>query len=84
MLRPFTFVKHGVLHFSRRIPRALRPHSTSPRIACSLRTFSDRIAEARARRAADPLDPYWDRLRSHEVALPGLELSGFSAAPSAC
>ncbi|WP_331458382.1 DUF6538 domain-containing protein [Pseudorhodobacter wandonensis] len=71
MSRPFTFVKDGVFYFSRRIPKELRRHYTSPRIAYSLRTRSARIAEARARRAADQLDEYWYHLRSREVELPG-------------
>jgi integrase len=67
----FTFLKDGVFYFSRRIPKELKPHYTSPRIAYSLRTRSAKIAEARARRAADQLDEYWYHLRSREVALPG-------------
>ncbi|WP_370044695.1 MULTISPECIES: DUF6538 domain-containing protein [Salipiger] len=67
----FTFVKSGVFYFSRRIPSVLRTHYTSPRIAFSLRTRSARVAEARARKAADQLDDYWYYLRSHEVELPG-------------
>lgn len=67
----FTFVKDGVFYFSRRIPKDLKKHYTSPRIAYSLRTRSARIAEARARRAADQLDEYWYHLRSKDVELPG-------------
>lgn len=69
--RPFTFVKDGVFYFSRRIPKELRDHYTSPRIAYSLRTKSSKIAEARARRAADQLDEYWYHLRCRDVELPG-------------
>lgn len=69
--RPFTFVKDGVFYFSRRIPRELKRHYTSPRIAYSLRTRSPKVAEARARRAADQLDEYWYHLRSQETDLPG-------------
>jgi len=69
--RPFTFVKDGVFYFSRRIPKDLRHHYTSPRIAYSLRTKSPKIAEARARRAADQLDEYWYHLRCREVEVPG-------------
>ncbi|WP_368502145.1 DUF6538 domain-containing protein [Salipiger sp. 1_MG-2023] len=54
----FTFVKSGIFYFSRRIPTELKSHYTSPRIVFSLRTRSARIAEARARRAADQLDEY--------------------------
>ena len=69
--RPFTFVKDGVFYFSRRIPKELRDHYTSPRIAYSLRTKSPKSAEARARRAADQLDEYWYHLRCRDVELPG-------------
>ncbi|WP_232897163.1 DUF6538 domain-containing protein [Pontibaca salina] len=67
----FTFVKDGVFYFSRRIPKELKPHYTSPRITYSLRIRSAKIAEARARGAADQLDEYWYHLRSREVTLPG-------------
>lgn len=67
----FTFVKDGVFYFSRRIPSELKRHYTSPRIAYSLRTRSPKVAEARARRAADQLDEYWYHLRSQEKDLPG-------------
>ena len=65
----FTFVKDGIYYFSRRIPSELRRHCTSPRIAYSLRTRSAKIAEARARRAADQLDEYWYHLRSRDAKL---------------
>ncbi|WP_276719239.1 DUF6538 domain-containing protein [Pseudooceanicola nitratireducens] len=68
---PFTFVKDGVFYFTRRIPKELLEHYSSPRIAYSLRTRSARIAEARARRAADQLDEYWYHLRSQRTELPG-------------
>jgi integrase len=67
----YTFVKDGVYYFSRRIPKELKSHYLSPRIAYSLRTRSAKVAEARARRAADQLDEYWYHLRAQEVALPG-------------
>lgn len=67
----FTFVKDGVFYFSRRIPHELKRNYTSPRIAYSLRTRSPRIAEARARKAADQLDEYWYRLRCRDAELPG-------------
>src|SRR6056297_1325675 len=69
--RSFTFVKDGVFYFSRRIPNELKCHYKSPRIAFSLRTKSARIAEARARKAADQLDEYWYHLRCQDVKLPG-------------
>jgi len=67
----FTFAKDGVYYFSRRIPLELRRHYSSPRIAYSLRTKSDKNAEIRARRAADQLDEYWYHLKSHDAQLPG-------------
>ena len=67
----FTFVKDGVFYFSRRIPRELLRHYSSPRIAYSLRTRSGKIAEARARKAADQLDDYWFHLRTQDAQLPG-------------
>lgn len=71
---PYTFVKEGVFYFSRRIPKELRGHYTSPRIAYSLRTKSSRIAEARAKRAADQLDEYWFHLRCRDAEIPGKHL----------
>ncbi|MFT6696370.1 MAG: integrase, partial [Paracoccaceae bacterium] len=67
----FTFAKAGVYYFSRRIPSELICHYSSPRIAFSLRTRSARVAEARARKAADQLDEYWFHLRSQDRQLPG-------------
>lgn len=67
----FTFVKNGMFYFSRRIPKELSEHYTATRIAYSLRTKSARIAEARARRAADQLDEYWYHLRSQVIEMPG-------------
>lgn len=75
----FTFVKDEIFYFSRRIPRELLRHYTSPRIAYSLRTRSAKVADARARRAADQLDDYWFHLRSQDAELPGkhmLRLNG--------
>src|SRR6056297_783734 len=69
--RPFTFVKEGIFYFSRRVPNELKSHYTSPRIAFSLRTRSPKIAEARARKAADQLDEYWYHLRCQDVQMPG-------------
>ncbi len=67
----FTFVKDGIFYFTRRVPHELKRHYTSPRIAYSLRTRSAKVAEARARRAADQLDGYWYHLRSRDAELPG-------------
>ena len=72
--RQFTFVKDGIFYFSRRIPKDLRSHYRSSRIAYSLRTKSARIAEARARRAAEKLDEYWFHLRCRDGELPGKHL----------
>jgi integrase len=69
--RPFTFTKDGVFYFSRRIPKELKHHYSSPRIAYSLRTKSPKVAEARARKAAEQLDEYWYLLRSRDADLPG-------------
>lgn len=82
--RPYTFVKDGVFYFSRRIPQELRQHYTSPRIAYSLRTKSPRIAEARARRAADQLDEYWFHLRCQVTELPGQHMLRLKAATPPC
>ncbi|MDW3222785.1 MAG: DUF6538 domain-containing protein [Paracoccaceae bacterium] len=60
-----------MFYFSRRIPKELVPHYLSPRIAYSLRTRSAKVAEARARKAADQLDDYWFHLRSRNAELPG-------------
>ena len=79
----FTFVKAGIFYFSRRIPTELKSHYTSPRIAFSLRTRSARIAEARARRAADQLDEYWFHLLSQSKELPGKHMLRLQRDPRA-
>ena len=79
----FTFVKSGIYYFSRRIPSELVSQYTSPRIAFSLRTRSARIAEARARRAADQLDEYWFHLRSQSKELPGKHMLRLQRDPRA-
>lgn len=79
----FTFVKDGVFYFSRRVPKELKSHYLSPRIAYSLRTRSAKIAKVRARRAADQLDEYWYHLRSQEVALPGKHMLRLKQEPEA-
>lgn len=38
ILPTFTFVKAGVFYLSRRVPKSLQHHDTSPRIVHSLRT----------------------------------------------
>ncbi|WP_336246050.1 DUF6538 domain-containing protein, partial [Mesobacterium pallidum] len=79
----FTYLKSGIYYFSRRIPTELKTQYTSPRIAFSLRTRSDRIAEARARRAADQLDEYWFHLRSQFKELPGKHMLRLQRDPRA-
>lgn len=59
----FTFVKHGVFYFTRRVPHDLTHHYTARRISYSLRTRSSVVAEARARQAAQRLDEHWYHLR---------------------
>jgi len=61
--RPFTFTKDGVFYFSRRIPKELKRHYSSARIAYSLRTKSPKVAEARARKD--------ERQEPHVLALSG-------------
>ncbi|WP_394197876.1 DUF6538 domain-containing protein [Litoreibacter albidus] len=70
----FTFVKAGIYYFSRRVPSELSGHYSSDRIVYSLRTRSERVAAARARRAADQLNEYWYHLRSQKTELPGQHL----------
>ena len=70
----FTFVKHGIYYFSRRVPSDLRHHYTTSRLMFSLRTKSVAVAASRATRAAQKLDEYWYFLRIQEVDLPGKHL----------
>ncbi|WP_296762587.1 DUF6538 domain-containing protein [Sediminimonas sp.] len=72
--RPLTFVKDGIFCFSHRIPNEMETHYTSLRIAFSLRTRSAKIAEARARKAADQLEDRWYHLRCQDVKLPGEQM----------
>jgi len=72
--RHFTFLKLGVFYFSRRIPKDLRSHYKSSRIAYSLRTRMARIAETRARKAAEQLDEYWFHLGCRDKGLLGKHL----------
>lgn len=71
---PFTFVKQGVFYFSRRVPKALSHHYTSPKISYSLRTRSGVVAASRAMRAAQRLDEHWYHLRVMDTDLPGKHL----------
>ena len=67
----FTFVNYGVFYSSSPTPKVLKKHYSFPRIAHSLRTRAARVAEARARRAADRLDDYRFHLRSKDTDLLG-------------
>ena len=71
---PFSFNKNGVFYFERRVPRDLRKHYSTSKIAYSLRTRSSAIAATRAAKAAQQLDEYWYHLRIREVELPGKHL----------
>ena len=53
---PHCFRKDGIFYFERRVPSDLREHYTRPKISYSLRTRQQRVAAARARRAAERLD----------------------------
>ncbi|WP_370302648.1 DUF6538 domain-containing protein [Pseudooceanicola sp.] len=68
---PSSFTKNGIYYFERRVPTDLLKHYDTKKIAYSLRTRSVKIAETRARQAADQLDEYWYFLRSKDVELPG-------------
>ncbi len=67
----FTFVKQGVFYFTKRAPRDLNRHYTSPRIAFSLRIRSAPVARSRALWAAEQLDEHWYHLRIRDADLPG-------------
>lgn len=70
----FTFAKHGIYYFTRRVPHDLAHHYKARRICYSLRTRSTVVAEARARQAAHKLDEHWYHLRLQENDLPGKHL----------
>ena len=67
---PHCFRKDGIFYFERRVPSDLREHYTRPKISYSLRTRQQRVAAARARRAAERLDEYWYHLRLSRSDLP--------------
>ncbi|WP_371156977.1 DUF6538 domain-containing protein [Jannaschia sp. 2305UL9-9] len=79
---PFSLTKNGIFYFERRVPTDLLKHYDTRKISYSLRTRSVRIAEARARRAADQLDGYWYHLRSKDADLPGKHRLRMRAAPN--
>ncbi|WP_371037966.1 DUF6538 domain-containing protein [Rhodosalinus sp. FB01] len=70
----FSYIKDGIYYFERRVPKDLRKHYSSPKIAYSLRTRSASIAASRATRAAQQLDEYWYHLRLKDSELPGKHL----------
>ena len=71
---PHCFRKDGIFYFERRVPSDLREHYTRTKISYSLRTRQQRVAAARARRAAERLDEYWYHLRLSRSDLPGRHL----------
>src|SRR6056297_873230 len=71
---PYCFREDGIFYFERRVPSDLREHNTRPKISYSLRTRRQRVAAARARRAAERLDEYWYHLRATRSDLPGRHL----------
>ena len=71
---PHCFRKDGIFYFERRVPSDLREHYTRPKISYSLRTRQQRVAAARARRAAERLEEYWYHLRLSRSDLPGRHL----------
>ncbi|XDA97695.1 DUF6538 domain-containing protein [Sulfitobacter sp. LCG007] len=74
-----TFVKQGIYYFRKRVPSDLREHYNSPQIAHSLRTRSQRIAAARAAKAADQLDEFWYHMRLQKRHVPGKHLLRLNA-----
>ncbi|WP_321830417.1 DUF6538 domain-containing protein [Thalassovita sp.] len=79
---PFSFKKSGIYYFERRVPRDLRRHYSSGKIAYSLRTRSAGVASSRAIKAAQQLDEYWYHLRLQRRDLPGKHLLRFAPSPS--
>lgn len=71
---PHCFRKDGIFYFERRVPSDLQEHYTRSKISYSLRTRQQRVAAARARRAAERLDEYWYHLRLSRSDLPGRHL----------
>ena len=71
---PFSYTKGGIYYFERRVPRDLRRHYSTSKIAYSLRTRSASVAASRATRAAQQLEEYWYHLRVRDMDLPGKHL----------
>lgn len=78
---PFSFKKSGIFYFERRVPRDLRRHYSSGKIAYSLRTRSAGVASSRAIKAAQQLDEYWYHLRLQIRDLPGKHLLRLAPSP---
>ncbi|MDB3911659.1 integrase, partial [Paracoccaceae bacterium] len=68
------YLRSGMYYFVRRVPSDLTHHYRSSRISFSLRTRSVRLANSRARIAADKLDDYWYHLRVQTAEIPALHL----------
>jgi integrase len=63
-------VKQGVYYFVRRVPSDLVRYYRSTRVSYSLRTKSQRVANARARGATHKLEEYWYHLRLRDSPIP--------------
>ena len=63
-------VKQGVYYFVRRVPSDLVGYYRSTRVSYSLRTKSQRVANARARGATHKLEEYWYHLRLRDSPIP--------------
>ena len=71
---PYTFVRGGYYHFTRRVPADLRQHYKYPRIVQGLRTSSLQEAKLQARIEAAKLDAYWTQMRLAKSEVLGLSL----------
>jgi integrase len=60
---PYIFAKRGIFYFTRRVPRDLKRHYRQGRVTISLRTRSQRAAQARATMLVAKLDEDWLTLR---------------------
>ena len=67
---PYSFKKHGIYYFVRRIPTDLADQYENRKVSYSLRTKSPKLAAKRALIAAAQLDDYWDKLRDDENRVP--------------
>ena len=63
-------VKQGVYYFVRRVPSDLVRYYRSTRVSYSLRTKSQRVANARAQGATHKLKEYWYHLRLRDSPIP--------------